>query len=134
MEESHVVTCFVENDGQVLIVCRSAKVGTYQQKWSGISGFLEAGNTPVQQAWIELDEEVGLSSVELSLLKEGEILAIEDAGLNRRWLIHPFRFNLAEIKKIRLDWENTEYRWVDPKDIKTYNTVPGLYEAWEQVK
>jgi len=43
MKENHVVTCFVENDGSVLIVKRSSRVGTYQQRWSGISGHIEPG-------------------------------------------------------------------------------------------
>ncbi|MEQ8202082.1 MAG: NUDIX domain-containing protein [Syntrophomonadaceae bacterium] len=134
MEESHVVTCFVENDKQVLIVRRGARVGTYQQRWSGISGYIEPGHSPLDQAWIELEEEAGLKPGDLSLLAEGEVLVIEDEGINKRWYIHPFRFGLGERNLVRLDWENTELAWVAPETIKTYSTVPGLYDAWEKVK
>jgi len=134
MKESHVVTCFIENDGQVLIVKRSSRVGTYQQRWSGISGYIEPGKTAVEQAWQELDEEVGLNSHDTSLLKEGDVLIINDEGLDRRWLIHPFRFALIEKNKIKLDWENTEYVWIDPERIPAYLTVPGLYAAWKKVE
>ena len=134
MQENHVITCFVENNGQVLIVRRSSKVGTYQQKWSGISGFLEPDVTPREQAWQELEEEIGLNSDDLSFVKEGEILVVNDAVLDRKWFVHPFRFALADKSKIRLDWENTEYVWTDPEKIPSYMTVPGLYETWEKVK
>lgn len=134
MKESHVVTCFVENKGEVLIVKRSSKVGTYQQRWAGISGFIEPGVKPEEQAKQELLEEAGLDSSDVELKKEGEVLEISDENLDRKWFVHPFRFTLADRKKITLDWENMEYNWVEPEKIKDYETVPGLYEAWEKVK
>ena len=36
-----VVTAFLRARGKILIVRRSRKVGTYQGRWSGISGYLE---------------------------------------------------------------------------------------------
>ena len=134
MHESHVVTCFVENSGQVLIVRRSTRVSTYQQRWSGISGYIETENTDLEQAWQELEEEVGLKERDITLVNQGEVLVIEDQDLDKRWFIHPFRFALDDKNKIRLDWENTDFIWTDPEKIKAYPTVPGLYEAWEKVK
>ncbi|KAF1086245.1 Nucleoside triphosphatase NudI [Sporotomaculum syntrophicum] len=134
MQESHVVTCFLENDGQVLILKRSNKVGTYQQRWAGVSGFIEPGVSAVEQARQEIHEEVGLGSDEVTLLKEGEVLQIVDNKLDRKWFVHPFRFNIKNKDKIVLDWENTEYLWVHPDQIPSHQTVPGLYAAWEKVK
>lgn len=134
MQENHVVTCFVENDGLVLIVKRSSRVRTYQQRWSGISGYIETGRTALEQAWQELEEETGLNSDDASLIKEGDVLTVNDAELNRRWFIHPFHFVADEIDKVKLDWENTEHIWINPEQIYTYQTVPSLYEAWLKVK
>lgn len=134
MQENHVVTCFVENDGLVLIVKRSSRVGTYQQRWSGISGYIETGRTALEQAWQELEEETGLNSGDASLVKEGDVLIVNDAELKKRWFIHPFRFVADEIDEVKLDWENTEHVWINPEQIHTYQTVPGLYEAWLKVK
>jgi ADP-ribose pyrophosphatase YjhB (NUDIX family) len=134
MQENHVVTCFVENDGQVLILKRSSRVGTYRQRWAGVSGFIEPGKSAAEQAWHELQEEVGLNSLEAALLKEGEVLVVIDDQLGRKWFVHPFRFVVRNKEKIVLDWENTEYAWVVPEQIQSYQTVPGLYAAWEKVK
>lgn len=134
MQESNVVTCFVENSGRILIVRRSNQVSTYQQRWSGISGYIEPQHTDLEQAWEELGEEAGLTGQDVLLVKQGEVLVIDDPALDRRWFIHPFRFALEEAGKIRLDWENLEYKWVEPEEIKRYPTVPGLYAAWEKVK
>ena len=38
MKETHVVTCFLENKAKILLLCRSVQVGSYTQRWAGISG------------------------------------------------------------------------------------------------
>jgi len=134
MKESHVVTCFVESSGEILIEKRSLKVGTYQQKWSGISGYIETGTTPMEQAWQELKEEAGLDFGSVTFKREGEVLVITDEKLDRKWFVHPFRFALSDRDKVVLDWENLKHIWVEPEKIPDYETVPGLYDAWEKVK
>lgn len=134
MEETHVVTCFVEHDERVLVLKRSGEVGSYQQRWAGVSGYIEPGHTPLQQAWEELAEEIGLDESDVVLIKEGQPLEVKDEQLEKKWVVHPFRFRLHEVKKIRTDWEHTDYRWIHPQEIKLLSTVPRLLEAWENVK
>ena len=134
MEETHVVTCFLENQGKILLLCRSGQVGSYTQRWAGISGYIEAGRSPLEQAWQEIQEEAGLSQPEVRLLKEGLPFEVMDATLGKKWVVHPFRFQVKEPERIQIDWEHSEYRWIEPENIKTFPTVPGLYEAWEKVK
>lgn len=129
-----MVTCFLENREKVLILKRSSRVGSYQQRWAGISGFIEAGVSPLEQALIELREEVGLNANDLKLKNEGDVLEIIDSELDKKWLVHPFKFGLEDHNQIKLDWEHTEYKWVDPEEILQCDTVPGLYRAWERVR
>jgi len=35
--------------------------------------------------------------------------------------------------KYRIDWEHDEYRWINPKEIKNYETVPRLGDAFESL-
>lgn len=133
MEERHVVTSFLEWEGKVALLRRSGKVGTYRGRWAGVSGYLEEGATPYQQALREIAEEVGLGAQDLELVKEGQPLEAVDEGLGRRWIIHPFRFRIAHPGGLRLDWEHTELRWVDPAQIGELETVPRLVDTWEQV-
>jgi hypothetical protein len=67
-------------------------------------------------------------------LNVSDVLIVNDAELNKRWFIHPFRFVADEIDEVKLDWENTEYIWINSEQIHTYQIVPGLYEAWLKVK
>lgn len=126
-EIRNVVTAFLEHDGKILLVRRSQAVGTYQGRWSGISGYLE--HEPLEQALIEIREETGLSDNDVELVKQGEPLEILDAEQNRRWRVHPFLFHVKRPDVIQLDWENLELRWIVPSEIDNYETVPSLKQT-----
>ena len=133
MDKRHVVTCFLERGGQIMLLRRSEHVSTYRGKWAGVSGYIEEGSSPSQQAWTEIEEEAGLDVDDVELVREGLLLEVEDSQLGRRWIVHPFRFQLLRPERIKIDWEHTEARWIAPEDIGRHETVPGLLEAWERV-
>ena len=122
-----VVTCFLESEGKILLLRRSQQVGSYRGKWAGVSGYLE--DEPDKQALTEIAEETGLQPPDISLVKKGEVVAIDDAEMGTRWLVHPYLFHVADSSKIRIDWEHKEVRWVTPTEIESYLTVPGLEKA-----
>ncbi len=133
IEQREVVTSFVECEGKVALFRRSAKVGTYQGRWAGVSGYLEEGRAHLQQALLEMEEEVGLRAEEVELIKEGGEVEALDMELRRRWIVHPFHFRVKQ-KELTIDWEHTELRWVLPSEIVQYETVPKLWEAWKKVE
>ncbi|MGM0381735.1 MAG: NUDIX domain-containing protein [bacterium] len=126
-----VVTVFLENEGKILLVKRSKKASTYSGRWAGISGYKE--NAAEEQARIETGEETGLNRNDFQLIQEGKAFLVEDPPNGKHWKIHPFRFKLLNEKSIELNWENSDYRWVQPQKITEFNTVPNLKEAWEKV-
>lgn len=133
MQFKHVVTCFLQSNQRILLLHRSDKVGSYQGKWAGVSGYLEEAEDPLQRARIEIQEEVGLSSAQASLVRSGEPLRIFDEQKDNVWIVHPFLFEVHE-QNLRLDWEHTESKWIDPDDLRSYETVPGLKDAFERVR
>ena len=134
MTRVDVVTCFIEFEGKILLLRRSQAVGSYQQRWAGISGYIEPGNTPLAQAKLEIEEELGLDPENLVLVKEGEPIEVVDRELDRTWIVHPFRFRVSGELALKTNWEHTECRWIAPQDIVSYDTVPQLDAAWESVK
>src|SRR5262249_16216053 len=99
-QPTHVVTSFVlrtdRGHDEVLLVRRSEKVRTYRGAWGGISGYVEPGVTPLQQAYQELSEEAGLAQQDLRLLRAGEPLAFRDEAIGQSWVVHPYLFEIAQ--------------------------------------
>jgi translation initiation factor 2B subunit (eIF-2B alpha/beta/delta family)/ADP-ribose pyrophosphatase YjhB (NUDIX family) len=128
-----VVTSFLTADQRILLLRRSDKVGSYRGKWSAVSGYLEGPEEPLTRAVTEIREELGLSSEQIHLVRVGGTVRAFDEGIDTVWIIHPFLFE-AMSKAIKLDWENTDYRWVDPAELASYETVPKLREALDRVR
>ena len=133
MQFKHVVTSFLQSDHRILLLRRSGKVGSYQGRWAGVSGYLEEGEDPLERARIEIQEEVRLNSSQASCVRAGEALRAFDEQKDTVWIVHPFLFELHE-RDLRLDWEHTESRWIEPDDLGSFDTVPKLKEAFERVR
>jgi len=110
---------------------RSGQVGSYQGRWAGVSGYIET--TADEQALAEIEEETSLSGEELKLIKKGKPLPIKDEKLGIKWIVHPYLFHIKDRDKIKIDWEHKEMRWIHPKDIDNYQTVPMLKETLARV-
>jgi len=131
LQDKQVVTCFLESGGEILLLRRSGQVGSYQGRWAGVSGYIE--KAPDEQALVEIEEEAGLCGEDLKLIKRGKPLPVEDEELGIRWVVHPYLFRIKDRGKIKIDWEHKEIRWIDPKDIDNYQTVPMLKETLARV-
>ena len=90
-------------------------------------------STPDEQALIEIGEETGLGQEDVELLKKGEVLRVDDEGLGVRWVVHPYLFHVKDRGKIKTDWEHTGTKWIAPREIGDYPTVPRLKETLERV-
>jgi 8-oxo-dGTP pyrophosphatase MutT (NUDIX family) len=127
------VTSFLEHDDKILVLRRSERVRTYQGRWAGVSGSIDGGRTPEQQARLEILEETTLTDDDVRLVATGAPLAIDDATEGRHWLVHPFRFLVLHPEKIATDWEHVETRWIAPGALAELETVPRLADAWAAV-
>ena len=129
LEDTHVVTCFLRNRGDVLLLRRSEEVGSYQGRWGAVAGHAEGD--PDAAARDEIEEETGLLDA-CTLVRSGEPFPVEDAQLGTRWIVHPYLFDCAR-RDATLDWESVEHEWVPPTEILTRDTVPQLWSAYRRV-
>jgi 8-oxo-dGTP pyrophosphatase MutT (NUDIX family) len=123
----------LQHDGKILVLRRSERVSTYRGRWAGVSGSIDGGLTPEQQARLEIREETTLTDDDVELVATGAPLAVDDAAEGRHWLVHPFRFSVLHPEKITIDWEHVESRWIAPEELSRLETVPRLAEAWARV-
>jgi ADP-ribose pyrophosphatase YjhB (NUDIX family) len=135
LRPTHVVTCFLQRNDEpsprILIVQRSQRVGSYHGHWAGISGFVEPGVTPDEQAYTEIREETSLQREQVRMLRRGAVVEHVDAELGRHFYIHPFLFEVLAPQAIQTDWEATEMRWIQPSELRNYETVPKLQEVYD---
>jgi ribose 1,5-bisphosphate isomerase len=133
MEYRHVVTSFLQRDQLILLLLRSNQVGTYQGKWGAVSGFLKENEDPYERAKIEIKEEIGLTSKYITLIRSGELLRVYDQEKDNVWIVHPFLFSTLE-SAIRVNWENSQYQWVDPDKLTSFETVPSLRQTFDRIR
>jgi len=122
-----IVTSFIKNDDKILILKRSDKVKTMKCLWAGVSGIIEKNDTtPLERAKIEIFEEAGINEKEIELLKSIEQIKIKSAQYkNHEWNIFPFLFSTKNLE-IKLNWENSDFKWIELNELKKYETVPEL--------
>ncbi len=121
-----IVTCFLKSGDKILILKRSDKVKSMKSLWAGISGIIENNESPLERTKIEIFEELGIDANEIKLLKESaKMRIISPQYENHEWEVYPFLFSV-ENPKIKLNWENSEYKWVKAEEISNYETVPSL--------
>lgn len=134
IHKTPVVTCFLtradNGETRILLVRRSQRVGSYNARWAGVSGFVEEGVPPDEQAFTEIREETGLQREQVRMLRRGAVIEHIDASLGRHWLIHPYLFETLAPDAIHIDWEATEMRWIAPSELPDFETVPKLAEAY----
>jgi 8-oxo-dGTP pyrophosphatase MutT (NUDIX family) len=94
--------------------------------WAGISGIIEGKEEPLQRAKTEIFEEVGLTDDYLVLLKAAPQMQVSSPQYeNHEWTVFPFLFSVKE-PRLKLNWENSEYKCIDANEISKYQTVPSL--------
>lgn len=100
----------------------------YSGKWAVCSGSIDKKDrSPESAAKREILEETTLSDNDISLLRRGKPFRLTDEGLKTEWTIHPFAWELKTgAKSIKFDWEHTEYRFIKPDDLESYDHVPQL--------
>jgi len=126
MRSTKIVTSFITDNDKFLILKRSQKVKTMKGLWAGISGIIENNEEPFERAKIEIFEELGIPENRISLLKSADQIKVESPQYkNHEWEIFPFLFEAKE-PEIKLNWENSEYLWINADEISNYETVPNL--------
>lgn len=129
MRSTKIVTSFLKNSDKILILRRSDKVKTMKGLWAGISGIIEKDEKPLERAKIEIFEELGIKEEQIKLVKSIDEIRIESPQYeNHEWEIFPFLFEVSN-PEIKLNWENSEYKWINPNDISNYKTVPSLQQV-----
>jgi hypothetical protein len=47
---------------------------------------------------------------------------------NHEWEIFPFLFE-SENPTVKLNWENSDFKWINVEELENYETVPSLQKV-----
>ena len=129
MRSTKIVTSFIKDNEKLLILKRSDKVKSMKGLWAGISGIIEKNEEPLKRAKIEIFEEVGITEDKITLVRSVEEMRINSPQYeNHEWEIFPFLFE-AKNPIIKLNWENSEFKWINKEELENYDTVPSLQKV-----
>ena len=129
MRSTKIVTSFIRDNEKLLILKRSNKVKSMKGLWAGISGIIEKNEEPLKRAKIEIFEEVGITEDVITLVRSAEKMKIDSPQYeNHKWEIFPFLFQTKN-PTIKLNWENSEFRWINVEELENYETVPSLQKV-----
>ena len=129
MRSTKIVTSFIRDNDKLLILKRSDKVKSMKGLWAGISGIIENDEEPLSRAKIEIFEEVGITEDKMTLIKTAEEMRINSPQYkNHEWEIFPFLFESSN-PTIKLNWENSNFKWINIEELENYETVPSLQKV-----
>lgn len=128
-----VLTCFVKFGDKILLLKRSDKVRVYKGLWNSVAGYLDEFRPLEEKAHAELHEELGITADLIKETKLGKAYELTDDKAQKVWVIFPVLVELTKEPEIKLDWEHTDFKWIDPADLMNYEIVPDLDKTLAKV-
>lgn len=129
-----VLTIFICYQQKLLLLKRSDKVNTYKQKWNTVAGYLDELKPIKEKILEELGEEVGIQNEHIDSYCFGERYTFTDKKAKKTWIVYPALVTLKQKPTITLDWEHTEYRWIKPNELSTFDHVPQLERSLAHIQ
>lgn len=118
-------TCFLRNQGEVLLVRGNGDLDNFPGKWSVLTG---VGVTSRDEATELVRRQTGLEDVEFVRAGDPHEQHVEDRDED---LVHyPFLFDVGT-RDLELGLLGME--WVPPPEIEEHDSVPGLWRAYRRV-
>ena len=121
VKEVDIVSSMIVVDGKFLMLHRPEDAHSYPGKWSLVSGHVEYGESASETSRREIMEEtqipVGYPDEELPVFRVREGSTVYN--------VHPFVYRLKSAE-VKLNGENTEFRWLAPEELDTSVCVDGV--------
>ena len=121
-QRSEIVAGILQRpDKRILLLKRSPNRHSDPRKWCFVTGYVKFGENLEKSIRREVFEELNLK---IKPVKKGRTVFVSKDGKNIR--VYPFLFKVRANIKIRLDKEHSEFKWIMPKEIHSYDIVHQL--------
>lgn len=127
MSDHHIVTCFLRNRGEVLLLRRADESGPHAGQWDAVTGHAEGD--PDAAAREAIREQTGVTGG-VTFVRAGEPFVANDREADST--VHPYLFD-CESRTVETSDGIGELEWTSPTEIRRHETVDGLTDAYERV-
>ena len=107
------------NDNKALILKRGSTAPWMPNKWSLVGGGIEEGENPKEAIIRECLEEIGLKPNNVSF--DHKIMTVDTGEIY-------YFYGELESQNIKLDYENSNYKFITKDEINNYDFVPYIKE------
>lgn len=107
------------NDNKVLILQRGSTANWMPNKWSIVGGVIEEGEVPIEAMIRECEEEIGLEPSNVSY--DHKIMTTDSGKIY-------YFVGTLESTDVKLDYENSAYKFISKDEIDNYDFVPYIKE------
>ncbi|MCX6822563.1 MAG: NUDIX domain-containing protein [candidate division SR1 bacterium] len=130
-KECFVLNIWISYNNKLLLFKRSDKVAAFRGKRNCIGGYIDEEKTAEQKVAEEIYEELGITTEGIASIHKGKIHIMVDPETGRSRINYPVIVTLKQEPTITLDRENTEYKWINPEEINSFDTLPELDKSYE---
>ncbi len=95
--------------------------------WSFVFGTKEKDDTHLSTVYREIEEETGIERKNLRLLAKPIVTKLFDTKSPTKWWYNHFYVFESKSNKVRLDMENTGYRWAGLGEIKGSKNYTNIF-------
>lgn len=124
-----IVLAVVQCGDRICLARRSQDVATSRGMWSVVTGYLEPGVEPIQQAWTELNEELGVQPPLVRLVCSQPPLALTSPTSGKQFKVYPFLFRSTTECQVTLNWEHTDVAWSEVSRLRDTDCVQWQREV-----
>lgn len=101
--------------------------------WSFVFGTREKGDSHESTVYREIEEETGIKKEQLKLVSKPIVTKLFDTKSPSKWWYNHFYVFKSTSSKVRLDLENTGYRWAKFAEIKESKDYTNIFVDKERI-
>jgi ADP-ribose pyrophosphatase YjhB (NUDIX family) len=124
-----VVNCIVRHDDKILLVRRSGLVAHHGNRWGCVTGFIDRLMSLEALVGSELREELSVDVASASTFRCARPFRFADDAVAKVWIVYPVLVSFEQRPRIRLNWENGAFRWIQPAETDNFRVIPGQARA-----
>ncbi|MEM0201362.1 MAG: NUDIX domain-containing protein [Candidatus Micrarchaeaceae archaeon] len=130
-----IAAIIINKKSKLILLIKRRNIPIIQNRgiWSFLFGGKEKNETYLETAYREIKEEISFNKNDLKLMYKPVKTLIKDTRYKKSWYNHLFIFT-TDRSDIKLSFENSNYRWANPKDIFSETNYKNVFSKRKEIE